>query len=135
MASRGSSRGGGKKFKHDDETISSSQGPSSSSKRNPLVRSIRAKSSSSSGSNPKKRSDDITKSIMPEADELLKQCEIQNGLTPIFLAQWILSKGDNFGSVYLLPYLSGDDDAAVGYRYRVTARIQTQQEKHFHTLR
>ena len=47
----------------------------------------------------------------------------------------ILSKGENFGSVYLLPFLSGDDDAEVGYRYRVTARIQSQHQRHFHTLR
>ena len=44
-------------------------------------------------------------------------------------------KGENFGSVYLLPFLSGDDDAEVGYRYRVTARIQSQHQRHFHTLR
>ena len=72
---------------------------------------------------------------MPEADELLEQCETQGGLTPVFLAEWISSKGEKFGSVYLLPFLSGDDDTEVGYRYRVTARIQSQHERHFHTLR
>ena len=128
-SSRGSSKTKSKKGQ-DDETISSSQ---PSSKRNPLLRSLRAKSSS--GSTSKKRSDDVTRGIVPEADELLEQCEIQGGLTPVFLAEWILSKGENFGSVYLLPFLSGDDDAEVGYRYRVTARIQSQHQRHFHTLR
>lgn len=135
MATRGSSSKRQKKGQTaDDETISSSQ--PSSSKRNPLVRSLRAKSTSSSiGSTSKKRSEDFTKGIVPEADELLEQCEAEGGLTPVFLTEWILSKGEKFGSVYLLPFWSGDDDSEVGYRYRVTARIQPQLERHFHTLR
>ena len=86
-SSRGPSKTKSKKGQ-DDETISSSQ---PSSKRNPLLRSLRAKSSS--GSTSKKRSDDVTRGIVPEADELLEQCETQGGLTPVFLAEWILSKG------------------------------------------
>lgn len=112
----------------------------SSSKRNPLVRSLRAKSSSSTSSYRKKSLD--THQVLLEIDELTDEREAAEGLTPPTLKQWILSKGKSYGSVYLLPfaYKSDNEDswstkmAPSGYRYRIVGTNQPSDQKHFYTL-
>ena len=62
-----------------------------SSKRKPLVRSLRAKSSSSTGSSShrKKEAHSI---VLLDADQLDDEREAKEGLTPITLTRWILSQ-------------------------------------------
>ena len=109
-----------------------------SSKRNPLVRSLRAKSSSSTGSSShrKKEAHSI---VHLEADQLDDEREAKEGLTPITLTRWILSQGQSYGSVYLLPFArQGEEEAGQspsGYRYSIVGTNQPSGEKHFYTLR
>lgn len=112
----------------------------SSSKRTPLVRSLRAKSSSSGGSHQKKSFE--THQVLLEVDELTDQRETTEGLTPVTLTQWILSKGQNYGSVYLLPFSSKRNEeekqlreVPSGYRYRIVGINQPSDQHHFYTLR
>ena len=61
-----------------------------------------------------------------------------DGLKPVALKDWILSKGDSYGSVYLLPFHSADSSeiqATSGYRYRIVGSNQPSAEKQFYTLR
>ena len=109
----------------------------SSNLRNPLVRSLKAKSSSSNTSSLRKKSTDIQEVIL-SPEELTDELEATLGLTPITLAKWIVSKGQSYGSVYLLPFAHKQDEAGggpAGYRYRIVATTQLSAEQHFYTLR
>ena len=115
-----------------------------SSKRNPLVRSLRAKSSSSTGSSSlhrKKTEAGAQPGVLLEADQLNDESEAKEGLTPITLTRWILSQGQSYGSVYLLPFVrQGEEDqqggqGPSGYRYTIVGTNQPSGQKHFYTLR
>ena len=110
-----------------------------SSKRNPLVRSLRAKSNSSTGSSSHRKKSENYPTFHLDADQLDDEREAKEGLTPITLTRWILSQGRSYGSVYLLPFVRpGEEESGQtpsGYRYSIVGTNQPSGEKHFYTLR
>ena len=110
-----------------------------SSKRNPLVRSLRAKSNSSTGSSSHRKKSENHPTFHLDADQLDDEREAKEGLTPITLTRWILSQGKSYGSVYLLPFVrQGEEESGQtpsGYRYSIVGTNQPSGEKHFYTLR
>ena len=131
---------GSKKGDEVDESISKTA-TLSSSKRNPLVRSIRAKSSSSTTTSSlhKRKSVEVQEALL-EIKELADESESRDGYSPITLARWIISKGDSHGSVYLLPFegevghRESDDNLPLGYRYRISGTTQPLNVRQFYTL-
>ena len=119
-----------------DEIEESSISKSASSKRNPpLIRSFRAKSSSSTTTGSQKRKSVEVQEALLEIKEIADESESKDGLTPITLARWIISKGESHGSVYLLPFEGQDEEnAQLGYRYRISGTTQPLHEKQFYTL-
>ena len=133
---------GSRKDHEIEESISKSA--ASSSKRNPLVRSFRAKSSSSTTTSSlhKRKSVEVQEALL-EIKELAGQdeSESKDGYSPITLARWIISKGEAHGSVYLLPFEGAcrvgepDDNLQLGYRYRISGTTQPLNVRQFYTLR
>jgi len=121
-----------------DEIEESMSKSASSSKRNPLVRSFRAKSSSSTTTSSlhKRKSVEVQEALL-EIKELADESERKDGYSPITLARWIISKGEAHGSVYLLPFEGGreDDNLQLGYRYRISGTTQPLNVRQFYTLR
>ena len=119
-----------------DEIEESSISKSASSKRNPpLIRSFRAKSSSSTTTGSQKRKSVEVQEALLEIKEIADESESKDGLTPITLARWIISKGESHGSVYLLPFEGQEEEnSQLGYRYRISGTTQPLNEKQFYTL-
>ena len=78
-------------------------------------------------------------SLFLATEELSDPKEVKEGLTPVTLAKWIVSKGQSYGSVYLLPFFAPGEEAGQqgtsGYRYAIVGTNQPSVEKHFYTLR